>query len=153
MSDEFRKPFAAPPTIFAVSLVLAIGLGLVAPWAVLPLSVQLILGPALVLAGVQLIRRSMHEIDAVGTTYDPFAQSTALTTSGIYRYTRNPGYLGLAVIQFGLAMLLDNPWIAIAGLAAMLVTTTFVIRLEEEKLSAAFGDDYAAYCKQTRRWV
>ena len=76
----------------------------------------------------------MREIKSAGSTYDPFAQSTALATSGIYQYSRNPGYLGLAVIQVGLATLLDNAWIAVAALTAGAVTTIFVIKLEEDKL-------------------
>jgi len=45
----------------------------------------------------------MQSMDGAGTTYDPYAASTALVTSGIYKHTRNPGYLGLAVIQIGLS--------------------------------------------------
>jgi protein-S-isoprenylcysteine O-methyltransferase Ste14 len=153
MSDAFRRPFAAPPTIFGVSLIVAVVIGPLVPWHVLPVLVQLTIGPAAIIVGVILIRHSMREIGAADTTYDPFAASTVLVTSGIYRFTRNPGYLGLAVIQLGLAILIDNVWIALAGFAAVLVTTFFVIRLEEEKLLGAFGQDYADYCRRVRRWV
>ncbi|WP_342075583.1 isoprenylcysteine carboxylmethyltransferase family protein [Yoonia sp. SS1-5] len=153
MPDAFREPFAAPPTIFGVSLLAAILMGLVIPWPVFPALVQFTFGPGAIVGGVILIRQSMHEIGAANTTYDPFAASTALVTSGIYRRTRNPGYLGLAVIQLGLAILINNFWIVLTCIVAVIVTTLFVIKLEEEKLFNAFGRDYADYCGRVRRWI
>ena len=119
----------------------------------LPLLIQFVFGPLALLAGVLLIRSSIREVEAAGTTYDPYAQSTELVTAGIYQYTRNPGYLGLAVIQLGVAILFDSGWIALTGLAAVMITTFFVIRLEEEKLSKQFGQDYRNYCNRVRRWL
>jgi len=76
-----------------------------------------------------------------------------LVTSGIYKYTRNPGYLGLAVIQLGLALMIDSPWIGVATVVAVVVTNQFVIRLEEEKLRRTFGQDYQDYLNKVRRWL
>ena len=153
MSDTFRKPFAAPPTIFGLSLVLAVVVGIVFPWRVIPTLAQLTFGPLAIIVGIMLIRKSMQEIQASNTTYDPFAATTALVMSGIYRFSRNPGYLGLAIIQLGLAIVIDNVWIVLADIVAVIVTTVFVIKLEEEKLLTAFGQDYAEYCARVRRWV
>ncbi len=153
MSDTFKKPFAAPPNIFLASLIVAVLLGFFVPWPVLPTFMQFTLGPVGIFAGVMLIVKSMRDIDASDTTYDPYAASTALVTSGIYKFTRNPGYLGLAVIQLGMAILIDNVWIILANIAAIIVTTVFVIKLEEEKLLDAFGEDYADYCRRVRRWI
>ena len=114
---------------------------------------QCILGPAFVLGGVFLIWCSMTEIAKVGTTYDPYAASTKLVTSGIYRFTRNPGYLGLAVIQFGLALLVDGLWTTITMVIAVLVTHIFVVRLEEEKLRKTFGQNYEEYLARVRPWI
>lgn len=153
MDEEFRKPFAAPPTIFGVALILSAIFGFFVPFALLPIFVQLTLGPLLILSGGLIIRSSILEIEAADTTYDPFDVSANLVSTGIYRYTRNPGYLGLAVIQFGFAILLDNVWVAIAALGATLITTLFVIRLEEEKLTDAFDAPYLAYKDRVRRWL
>ncbi len=152
MGEAFRKPFAAPPTIFGVALIFSAVLGFIIQINLLPLSVQLVFGPAFIVGGVLLIRSSIREIAAGATTYDPFDISTSLVTSGIYQYSRNPGYLGLGVIQFGFAVLLDSVWIAGAALAAAMVTAIFVIRLEEEKLSHSFGQVYLDYKIQVRRW-
>lgn len=153
MVDDFRRPFAAPPTIFGVAFLIGLGVDLVYPQPLLPLWPQLAIGAVFVVLGVLFISSSMRSIDEAGTTYDPYAPSTELVTSGIYGYTRNPGYLGLAVIQLGLAFLLDSPWIAIAAFIAVLVTTVAVIRLEEEKLARTFGNDYHEYLTRVRRWI
>ena len=153
MVEDFQKPFTAPPVIFGVACLIGLAISLIDPRPQLPLWLQLVTGTLVIASGVLLIRSSMRSIDGAGTTYDPFAPSTVLVISGIYRYTRNPGYLGLAVIQLGLALLTDSPWIAITTVVAVMITTVFVIKLEEEKLTRAFGQDYRNYLSRARRWI
>ena len=121
--------------------------------ALLPLAAQILLGTAAIGGGVWLIRLSMIEIDRAGTTYDPYAPTTRLVTSGIYRHIRNPGYLGLAVIQLGFAILLDNYWIVVTLTVALLIMNFFVVLREEDKLRRTFGKDYEAFCSSSRRWI
>ncbi len=153
MASDFQKPFAPPPTIFGVAFLVGLGFDFIYPSPTMPFWLQLGSGVVAVTTGVLLIRSSMQSIDRAGTTYDPYAASTVLVTSGIYRYTRNPGYLGLAVIQFGLALMIDSPWIAITTVVAVIVTSQFVIMLEEEKLSRTFGQEYQNYLSKVRRWI
>ncbi len=153
MVADFKKPFAAPPTIFGVAFLVGLAIDTIDPRPQLPMWLQLLAGAAAVASGVLLIRSSMQSIDGVGTTYDPYAPSTALVTSGIYRHTRNPGYLGLAVIQVGLALVFDSPWIAVTTVAAIVITSLFVIKLEEDKLNRTFGQEYLDYLSRVRRWI
>ena len=153
MDSDFQKPFVPPPTIFGVAFLAGLGIDFMYPLHSLPLWLQLGSGIAFIVAGVLLIRSSMQSIDRAGTTYDPYAASTALVTSGIYRYTRNPGYLGLAVIQIGLALMIDSPWIVATTIVAIVITSQFVIKLEEEKLGRAFGQEYQDYRSTVRRWI
>ncbi len=73
------------------------------PFPMLPGIVQYIVGAAMIATGVVVITWSISEIANAETTYDPRGAPTALVTSGPYRYSRNPGYLGLAIIQIGIA--------------------------------------------------
>lgn len=150
--EDFNKPIAAPPVIFMVALLAGVGLGFLHTAPLLPLAFQIVLGVGTIIGGVWLIRLSMLEIESAGTTYDPYAPSTQLVTSGIYRHIRNPGYLGLAVIQFGFAFLLDNYWIIVTLMVALWITTSFVIMREEDKLRRTFGEDYEVYFASSRRW-
>ncbi len=153
MINDFRRPFAAPPTIFGVAFLAGLGIDFIYPLPVMPLWLQLGSGVAFIAVGVLLIRSSMQSIDGAGTTYDPYAASTSLVTSGIYRHSRNPGYLGLAVIQIGLALMIDSPWIVLSVVVAIIITSQFVIKLEEEKLTRTFGQDYQDYLGKVRRWI
>ena len=152
MDSDFQKPFAPPPAIFAVTFLAGLVIDFIYPSPSMSLWLQLGSGIAFIVGGVLLIRGSMQSIDQAGTTYNPYAASTALVTSGIYRRTRNPGYLGLAVIQIGLALMIDSPWIAVTTIVAVVIISQFVIKLEEEKLSRAFGQEYQDYLSMVRRW-
>ena len=151
--DDFKRPVTAPPVIFLAALLAGVALGLVHSVPILPLVVQVVLGTAVIGGGVWLIWLSMIEIDRAGTTYNPYAASTRLVTSGVYRHIRNPGYLGLTVIQLGFAILLDNYWIILTLAGALFVMHFFVILREEDKLRRTFGEDYEAYATSSRRWI
>jgi protein-S-isoprenylcysteine O-methyltransferase Ste14 len=76
-----------------------------------------------------------------------------LVTTGPYRFTRNPLYLGGNVfIFFGAALLFGSPG-ALLITAAHLPLVDLFIRREERQLEAAFGDDWLDYKKRVRRWI
>lgn len=76
-----------------------------------------------------------------------------LVTSGPYRHSRNPIYLGYTLTIAAIGLICGNPWFLLAALAAAIVTTHIVIRSEEMHLLARFGVDYERYCRMTRRWL
>jgi protein-S-isoprenylcysteine O-methyltransferase Ste14 len=90
---------------------------------------------------------------SAGTPIRPFEPSTALVTSGIYRLTRNPMYLGLVLVLIGVALLWGSAgvWLPIP-LFVVWVESQF-IRPEEQFLTRIFGERYLAYRKQVRRWL
>jgi len=153
MTENFQKPIAAPPTVFGAALLLGIVLDLIWSAPVSRSMLRLPIGAAGIAGGIWLIRKSMIEMNAGDTTYDPYAPSTNLVTSGIYRHIRNPGYLGLAVIQFGFSCLLNSCWIISTLIAAFLITHFFVVLREEDKLRRTFGESYDTYVASSRRWV
>jgi protein-S-isoprenylcysteine O-methyltransferase Ste14 len=102
-------------------------------------------GAALMLAAAGLFRR-------LGTNIPPSQPTTLIATTGPYRWTRNPMYLGMALVYAGLAIGFDAP-IALALLPLVLITIqTQVIVREEGYLEAKFGDEYRRYKARVRRW-
>lgn len=98
--------------------------------------------------GVAAFRRAQ-------TTMSPTVPErvAALVTTGIYRWTRNPMYLGLVLAATGWALVLGNA-VAFAGVPALAAYLRwFQIRPEERVLAGRFGADYAAYCARVRRWI
>ncbi|MGB8326835.1 MAG: isoprenylcysteine carboxylmethyltransferase family protein [Steroidobacteraceae bacterium] len=89
------------------------------------------------------------------TTINPLhpSKATALVTAGLYRYTRNPMYVGLLLLLCGWAAWLGtlSPWVM--PLLFAIVITVAQIRPEERALYALFGADYERYCRQVPRWI
>jgi protein-S-isoprenylcysteine O-methyltransferase Ste14 len=114
-----------------------------------------ILAVALVLLGLAIDVVGVLSFRRARTTVNPLkpANTSALVTSGIYRLTRNPMYLGMATLLAGWAAWLGTPW-ALAGVIAFVAwITRFQIVPEERALSHLFGGDFDAYRARVRRWI
>ena len=77
----------------------------------------------------------------------------SLATSGPFRYTRNPGYLSLAMIYAGIAVRRNALWAILLLLAVLFVIQREVIGREERYLERKFGDEYLRYKGRVRRWL
>ncbi len=89
------------------------------------------------------------------TTIDPRKpdQTQALVTTGVYRWTRNPMYVGLTALLAAWAVYLGS-MVALALLVAfVLYLSRFQIAPEERALHLLFGDDFEQYCARVRRWL
>lgn len=89
----------------------------------------------------------------IGTTVKPFEVSTTLVTSGVFRYSRNPMYLGMVMILTGVAFLLGalSPFIIIP-IFAMAMDRVFIVS-EENMLDQRFGGKWQQYKENVRRWI
>jgi protein-S-isoprenylcysteine O-methyltransferase Ste14 len=89
------------------------------------------------------------------TTINPIAidQASALVTSGIYRVTRNPMYVALALLLCAWAFFLSRPLAALGPAAFVLFINRFQIIPEERVLTAKFGQAYLDYQQSVRRWL
>jgi protein-S-isoprenylcysteine O-methyltransferase Ste14 len=108
-----------------------------------------------VVTGVAFAVAGAREFRRASTTINPVQPdlATSLVTSGIFRYTRNPMYVGLTAILFGWAVFLAAPWTIFAPIFFALYITRFQIIPEERILAAKFGADYEAYLNKVRRWL
>ena len=89
------------------------------------------------------------------TTHHPMhpERTARIVTGGIYRLSRNPMYLGLALVLAALAVYLRSPLALVAVPAFMAALTRLQILPEERVLAARFGEDYRAYLASARRWL
>jgi protein-S-isoprenylcysteine O-methyltransferase Ste14 len=107
-----------------------------------------LIGAAISLAGVVSFRRAK-------TTVNPMKpdSTSSLVVSGIYKYTRNPMYVGFALVLLGWAAFLSN-LVALAFVPVFIVyIDRFQIRPEERVLTSLFPHEYPAYRAKVRRWV
>jgi protein-S-isoprenylcysteine O-methyltransferase Ste14 len=107
-----------------------------------------ILGVAIALAGVLEFRRAR-------TTVDPTApsKSTSVVTGGVYRFTRNPMYLGFLLVLAGWAFYLSNPVVLLGPALFVFYMNRFQIIPEERILKSRFGLPFERYLEKVRRWV
>ena len=87
------------------------------------------------------------------TTVLPHHATTALVTSGPFRFTRNPLYLALGLVLTGLALAVNSMAMAVMIAPWALVMRYGVIAREEHYLEGKFGEEYRAYCRRVRRWL
>lgn len=110
-------------------------------------------GALLFVAGSVIMLTAAGLFRRLGTNVPPSLPTTLIATTGPYGWTRNPMYVGMALIYAGLAIGLDGP-IALALLPLVLIAIqTQVITREERYLEAKFGDDYRRYKAEVRRWL
>lgn len=87
------------------------------------------------------------------TNVDTFNSPTVLITSGWYRVSRNPMYLGLVLLLVGVALLLNNMWALFGPVIFFSAAALWYIPYEEKDALATFGAPYREYCAAVRRWV
>lgn len=146
---------APPPLIYIGVLASALFLdwALGGPGLGLPYGPRMTAGAVLMIAGAAMDVAGGSRFMAAKTNIHPWKPATAIVTSGIYRFTRNPVYLGMGLIYIALSLLADS-LIALALIPVALVLMHYgVIAREERYLEAKFGEPYRAYKRQVRRWL
>jgi protein-S-isoprenylcysteine O-methyltransferase Ste14 len=113
------------------------------------------LAGAISLSGIAIAWAGVSEFRRAQTTVDPTdpAKSSSVVTSGVYRYTRNPMYLGFLLVLAGWATWLSNLTAIVGPVFFVLYMNRFQILPEERILEARFGTPYEAYLQTVRRWV
>jgi protein-S-isoprenylcysteine O-methyltransferase Ste14 len=145
-----------PPLIYIAAFLLGFGLQRLLPAPAAPpglvdwsqavgavvLTFGVVLGPANAL--MFLVR---------GTTLNPVRTPTRLFTGGVYRFSRNPMYIGLLLIYAGVALLHWQLWALLLIWIPFGVVDRIYIPFEEQRMRNEFGADYASYCRRVRRWL
>jgi protein-S-isoprenylcysteine O-methyltransferase Ste14 len=155
MADDHDNPGirVPPPLIYLLPLILGLLLNRRLHVPFLSRSAARGLGWPLVGGGVLLAGwffRTMRSADAPVRTDKPVPR---LTTEGPFRYTRNPGYLSMAIIYVGIAVLRNSLWAILFLPLVLVVIQREVIGREERYLERTFGEEYLRYKAQVRRWV
>lgn len=104
------------------------------------------------IAGVLAIW-AFRQYQLADTAIRPDEPASALITGGPYRFSRNPQYIVLALVQVTVSCWLDNAWILLLTPVAMLVITHYAVVREERYLEQRFGQQYLDYRRRVRRWL
>jgi protein-S-isoprenylcysteine O-methyltransferase Ste14 len=144
---------APPPLIFLAGLAVGFGLEALLDGGTLPGALRWPLGGLALVAGIALQTSFIVAFSRRGTAVEPWKPTTAIVTTGPYRLTRNPAYLGMALIYVGIALLADAPWALIPLPFVLVVINYAVIAREERYLERKFGQEYLDFKSRRRRWI
>lgn len=142
-------------------LLIAIGMALILDWVTglsflaAPSIAALQFWPGLLVtaAGIALPVIGYREFTRAGTNVDPSEPALKLVTTGPYRFTRNPMYLGMVLFLLGLSLMLSLEWGLILTPVLWLAYDRLVVAREEAYLTNKFGEPYRALLGDTRRWL
>ena len=144
---------APPPLIFLGGLAAGFGLEALLPGGTLPDVLRWAGGGVLMLAGLALLVAFDRAFHRKHTPAEPWKPTTAIVTGGPYRLTRNPGYLGMALVYVAIALFADAPWALVPLPVVIALIDRGVIAREERYLERRFGTEYTDYRATVRRWL
>jgi len=150
--EDIAGVIAPPPLIYLAALVIALILEWVARADAGLGSLGMWVGLALIALSVIIALLARRQFVKGGTSLRVEVPSQAILSTGPFRYTRNPLYLSLTMLQIGIGLAAGMAWIIIWVVPVILVIRFGVIAREERYLERKFGEEYLRYKNRVRRW-
>jgi protein-S-isoprenylcysteine O-methyltransferase Ste14 len=142
-----------PPILTLVFIALAYAAKWVIPLSLIVPAVMRWIGFGLIVIGFLLGVAAMLAFRNARTTLNPHGQVSAIVRDGVYRFTRNPIYLGFLLMLIGLPLNSGNYWGLLLAPLFIASMNSLVIEKEEVYLEKKFKDVYTRYKSGVRRWV
>ena len=144
-----------PPLIFfafiGIAGVLEYGVGLSYPRG--PFVIRCVIALVVFIFSGYLALHAFVVLKKRGTFIDPNRPTTQIVEDGPFRFSRNPMYLSLVLVLFGLFVLFLSIWFLLATAVVWLVFDRIAVLPEEVYLEKKFGDRYTAYKSRVRKWI
>jgi protein-S-isoprenylcysteine O-methyltransferase Ste14 len=144
---------APPAALLAGALLIGFILDLVRPISFMPDAYTLPAGFALIFLAVNLQTLAAKEMIKIKTTLFVQKPATDLATESIFRWSRNPIYLGMVLLCGGVAVFVNSLWFLLMTIALAVILEKGVIKPEEAYLERRFGKRYLDYKARVRRWI
>ncbi len=142
-----------PPLIMATVILFGYGLHWVKPLPINQAPALFMVGCGMILFALTIIAFTAISFFRARTHIEPWKPTSAIISTGIFRISRNPIYVGFCISTIGAGFILNSWWIVIAVIPLIWLLTIFVIRLEESYLLRKFGQEYRDYQQRVRRWL
>jgi protein-S-isoprenylcysteine O-methyltransferase Ste14 len=147
------SPIVHPPVVALIFIVIAYFLGRFVSLPFPPPALLRYFGLTLTFVGFLLGMGAFLEFRKARTTLDPHGSVRQVVSSGIYRFTRNPIYLGFLLMVIGLPLNSGMYWGLVLAPFYMITMTRLVIEREEAYLEKKFRGQYTDYKARVRRWL
>ena len=140
-----------PPVLLFIHLVAMYLLNRLLPFAFPNILVWV--GYLLVVVGLGLAFNAVTQFIRAHTTFDPHGSVSEIVTDGVYRFSRNPIYLGFVCLLIGFSFIFRSWWGLILSPLFIILMNALVIQHEEAYLEKKFGELYTSYKSRVRRWL
>ena len=144
---------ARPPLLYGAAFVVVVVLRWFWPMPILGHAVALWTGLALLALGVGIVTWGRKPLQAAGTNVNPALPTTAIVTSGPFRFSRNPLYLALTLLYSGLTLAFNTWWGIVVLIPLLIIMHRGVVLREERYLEQKFGETYPQYRSKVRRYL
>jgi protein-S-isoprenylcysteine O-methyltransferase Ste14 len=142
-----------PPRIAIVLLAISIGLWFFSPPQTLFYIPYILIAGLSIIFGSTVVTWAWFQFKKSDTAVCPTSRTSRIVTNGVYKYSRNPMYLGFLFMLIGGSFLMGTMPSMFAPIVFFIIIDKVFIPYEEEKLLSAFGDEYSNYQRVTRRWL
>jgi protein-S-isoprenylcysteine O-methyltransferase Ste14 len=144
-----------PLIVLAIAALLMWAIARATPRWTLPYPGRLLAAGALLVLGIAIMSMGVLAFRKASTTVDPRSpeNTSQIVRSGIYRFTRNPMYLGMLIVLIAWMAWLSNVGAGVVPVLFALYITRWQIVPEERALAQKFGAEYEAYRNCVRRWL
>jgi protein-S-isoprenylcysteine O-methyltransferase Ste14 len=144
---------AFPPLIWLVNAVISILVHLFVQIPIMRYGICLVCGTVFIILAPTLALSAFRTMKSAGTNVHPSEPALTIVRGGPFRFTRNPLYLALCLLQIALGFFL-NDWITLLFVVPLTVIFHYGVVLREERyLTAKFGESYLQYKREVRRWI
>jgi protein-S-isoprenylcysteine O-methyltransferase Ste14 len=144
-----------PPLVFLAGVLIGAGLHQYVRAAPVPVSrtISVTAGGVLIVVAIALAAWARGLFVRTGQSVIPWTPTPEMIFGGPYRFTRNPMYVGMTLLEIGIGLVLNNLWVVALALPALLIIHFIAVRPEEAYLSQKFGDGYRGYLQRVRRYL
>ena len=144
-----------PPVVYLAAVIVG---GLVDRYLLsgplgLPVAVRFGAAAVAAASGIGVMAAAIGLFRRTGQDPKPWESTPEIISTGVYRFTRNPMYVGMALLQAGIGLALASAWIIALIPAVLVVVYTTAVRHEEAYLEEKFGTAYLSYKSSVRRWI
>lgn len=154
IDNDSAKVSFPPPFVFVGMLLLGLVLDRLIPWSFEMTWIgRYVGGGVLIIVGLLYAVSAMGLFRKAGTDVKPWKTTTTIVATGVYRFTRNPMYVGMAMLYTGLGFMLSSLGVLLLLPLVIVLIRTQVIAREERYLELKFGQSYLDYKARVRRWL
>jgi protein-S-isoprenylcysteine O-methyltransferase Ste14 len=147
--------YIPPPLIYVLAFLAAIFIQkkISIGDSIFHLYITKIVGVLFLIISLLFLVTSLRQFFISRNTLVPIKPASSLQVNGIYNITRNPMYVGLALVYLGISCFVGNWWNIILFPLLLFIVQEYIIKREEKYLLRRFGQEYVVYKTKVRRWV